>query len=142
MGALFTASAYEALEEGVYAAELISIDKGTSESYGDFLRWNFSVTLSDGTLAPVTAASSASTGPKSKAYKWATALLGHAPVAGQPEELAGKKAQLHLIINDDGFNRVESVLPAAKATARRGPAPVVAEASADNTDPQDAALPF
>lgn len=121
MTAMFTASTYEAIPEDTYPAQLISIEQLASEAYGDFLKWSFRLRLADGTISEISGASSTATGPKSKAYKWATALLGHAPTAGSAQDLAGKACQLHVTVNEDGFNRIEAVLPSKKGTS---PAPV------------------
>lgn len=152
MSAPFTASAYEALPAGVYPAVLLGIEKGTSEQFGDFLKWSFNVRTADGGEAPLSAVSSISTGPKSKAYKWAAAMLGRNPAAGQPEDLEGLTCQLHVTVNEEGFNRIESVLPlASTAPPRTAPpamdapparlAPAVSAAAFD-VAPVSADLPF
>jgi hypothetical protein len=118
MTAMFTASTYEAIPEGIYPAQLLGIEKLPSEAFGEFLKWSFRLRLADGNTSDLSAASSTSTGPKSKAYKWAAVLLGHAPAPGAAEDLTGKVCQLHVIVNEDGFNRVEALLPkSASATA-------------------------
>lgn len=146
MTATFTASTYEAIPEGIYGAQLVSIEKLPSEAFGEFLKWSFNLRLSDGSVGEISGASSTATGPKSKGYKWATALLGHAPVAGAAEELAGRTCQLHIIVNEDGFNRIEAVMP-AKAGAAVAPAPVADDSpprrlEKATEDEPAAALPF
>lgn len=123
MTANFTASEYEAIDPGIYPAQLVGIEKLNSETFGEFLKWSFKVRLADGTLGDLSAASSTATGPKSKAYKWAAALLGHTPVAGATEDLAGKVCQLNVVVNEEGFNRIDALLPAVKGAAA-APEPV------------------
>lgn len=146
MTASFTAAEYEALEAGIYPARLDSIEIGTSETYGDFNRWNFTLKLPDGAFTTLTAVSSRSSGPKSKAYKWASAILGRNPKAGEQLDLSGKQCQLHVIVNEEGFNRVEAVLPITEAKPTTGTTsqakPVPFNQTVEVTDPQDAPLPF
>ncbi len=136
MTAMFTASTYEAIPEGIYPAQLTAIERLPSEAFGEFLKWSFNLRLADGSTVETSGASSTANGPKSKGYKWATALLGHAPVAGAGEDLAGKTCQLHVIVNEDGFNRIEAVLPAAKIAS------VPASAFDDSPPAKPVAVPF
>lgn len=119
MSATFEASEYDALPVGLYPAKVVSIEKKSpndpSSGFGDYLRWIFLVQQPNGVPTTLQANSSTATGPKSKAHKWATAILGYAPQAGQPVDLAGKYCQLSIIVNEEGFNRVDAVLPAAVA---------------------------
>jgi len=112
MSATFQASTYDALDPGVYPATLIAIETGSND-FGGFRKWKFRVQTAGGEQE-LSAMTSDASGPRSKAYAWATALLGHKPT-GEPEELDGKTCQLVLIVNDDGYNRIDSVLPPAKA---------------------------
>lgn len=119
MAANFEATEYDALPAGLYQARVVSIEKKSptdpSSGFGDYLRWTFLVQQANGTPTTLSANSSTATGPKSKAHKWATAILGAAPRAGQPVDLAGRYCQLSLIINEEGFNRIDTILPAAAA---------------------------
>ena len=102
---------YDALDEGIYDAVLDGIEEGDND-FGAFRKWTFLVQTPDGERT-ITAMTSGASGPKAKAYKWASVLLGHKPT-GEEEQLHGLPCQVHLIVNDDGFNRVETLLPAAK----------------------------
>lgn len=106
----FRASSYDAIVEGVYDAALEGIEEGDND-FGAFRKWTFLVQTPDGERT-VTAMTSGASGPKAKAYRWAATLLGHKP-SGEEEHLAGLSCQVHLIVNEDGFNRVETLLPAA-----------------------------
>lgn len=154
--AAFSATSYEPIDPGIYPGRLDSIEAGTSETYGEFRKWNFTLKLTDGTFQTLSAVSSTASGPKSKGYKWAAAILGRNPKAGETLDLSGKLCQVHVIVNEDGFNRVEAVLPPVNGTAPKSsggtspasqaaatkakPAPF--EESAELQDPQDAPLPF
>ncbi len=105
----FRAATYDAVDPGIYDAVLEGIEEGEND-FGDFRKWRFTAQTPVGEHA-ITAMTSGASGPKSKAYKWAAVLLGHKPT-GDEERLAGLPCQLHLIVNDDGFNRVEALLPA------------------------------
>lgn len=122
MAATFVAQEYEAIEPGVYAAQLVGIERietPTSEFGKEANKWTFLVDLGDGTETPFSALTSLAAGSASKSYKWATALLGRPPAVGEEVNLEGLKCQLHIIVNEKGFNRIETVIPAAKP-ARRG----------------------
>ena len=137
MVASFTAETYEPIEAGVYPATLVGIEEAESEQFGKFRKWTFAVDLGDGGEAYLLSApSSPASGPKSKAYKWASALLGRAPVPGEPVNLEGKKCSLHVIVNEDGFNRVESVLPVptTRRPATGKPAGVISSPTGDVED--------
>lgn len=125
MTAQFEASEYDALPAGLYQAKVVSIEKKApndpSSGFGDYLRWTFLVQQANGVPTTLSANSSTATGPKSKAHKWATAILGSAPLPGKPVDLAGRYCQLSLIVNEEGFNRIDTILPAATAPA---PVPV------------------
>jgi hypothetical protein len=108
----FKATTHQALPAGVYPAVLDGIREGEND-YGGFRRWRFSVTTPEGERM-VTAMTSDASGPKSKAYKWASTLLGRKPGTDE-EQLVGLGCQLHLIVNEEGFNRIEALLP-PKAT--------------------------
>lgn len=118
MSAPFVASEGEpALDEGVYPGRLDSIEEGGDGQFGPFNRWNFTVKKPDGTFTVIDAIASAQATPKTKAFKWATALLGRKPNPGEQLDLTGKLCQLHLSINENGFNKIEAVLPAAGTKA-------------------------
>lgn len=110
----FRATSYEAVDEGVYDAELLAIEEGDND-FGPFRKWSFTVTTDEGQRT-VTAMTSGASGPKAKAYKWAATLLGRRP-GDEEEQLVGRRCRLHLIVNEDGFNRVETVLPPTPAGA-------------------------
>jgi len=141
MTASFTATEYEALEAGLYPAQLLSIEQQASDTYGDFLKWTFKLRLADGSYTELSAASSMATGPKSKAYKWAAALLGQAPQPGAAQDLAGKVCSLNIIVNEDGFNRVDAVLPMNQPGLAPGTAPDAPPVRIEPTAAPDA-LPF
>src|SRR3990167_2991897 len=138
MTATFTATTYEAIAEGVYPAQLVSIERAPSDAFGEFLKWTFNLRLPDGSRSELSAASSTATGPKSKGYRWASVLLGHVPAPGSAEDLTGKVCQIHVIVNEEGFNRVEAVLPASPAN----PETPVMRPIAVADDPASSALPF
>jgi hypothetical protein len=108
-----------AVDEGIYPAVLTKLDLKTIEGGDTFRIWTFDVTA-DGEVKKITASSSLMLGPKSKAYKWVSALLGRRPEPGEKIEVVGYPCQLHLIVDEDtGYNKVESVLPAGGKVAPR-----------------------
>ena len=110
----------QSLEPGIYDATVTNLETKTTDA-GTFRIWSFDVGGEK-----VTASSSMMFGPKSKTYKWVTALIGRTPIPGEKLEVIGRPCQLHLIVDEDsGYNKVETVLPPARGTAPR-PAPVAA----------------
>ncbi len=111
----FHATSYEALPAGVYPAILEGIEVGEND-LGGYRKWRFAAETAEGVRA-VTAMTSDASGPKSKAFKWATVLLGRKPGDAE-EQLVGLPCRLHLIVNDEGFNRVEALLPPEADSAK------------------------
>lgn len=111
----------QALDPGIYPATVTNLEVKTTDS-GTFRIWSFDVGGEK-----VTASSSMMFGPKSKTYKWVTALIGRTPVPGEKLEVIGRVCQLHLIVDEDsGYNKVETVLPAPAGAPRPTPAPAPA----------------
>jgi hypothetical protein len=98
---------------GTHPAVFDAIEQRTSREGAPFWRWAFTVQTPDGTRA-ISGASSTNTGPKSKAYRWFTALLGRKPVANETlgSNLAGRACMVVIVEGDDGYTDLEDVLPA------------------------------
>lgn len=104
-------------EPGVYDATLIAIDEDSNE-HGDYRRWTFSIELAGGAASvELRAFSTMASGPRSKAYTWASTLLGAKPTPGQPVELVGRRCRVVVVTNDEGFARIDSLLPPTPAGA-------------------------
>lgn len=121
----------KSLEPGIYPARVTGLEVKTTDT-GTFRIWSFDVGGEK-----VTSSSSMMFGPKSKTYKWVSALIGRSPVPGEKLEVIGLPCQLHLIVDEDsGYNKVESVLPVGSST----PAPAAPIAPRPPMD-DDAGLP-
>lgn len=106
----------QALDPGIYPAKVTKLETKTTDS-GTFRIWSFDVGGET-----ITASSSMMFGPKSKTYKWVTALIGRTPVPGEKLEVVGLSCQLHIIVDEDsGYNRVEAVLPSSNGVRRASP---------------------
>ena len=106
------------LPAGIYPAKVTNLEVKTTDA-GTFRIWSFDVGGEK-----VTASSSMMFGPKSKTYKWVSALIGRTPVPGEKLEVIGLPCQLHLIVDDDsGYNKVDTVLPPARAAQAAPAAP-------------------
>lgn len=92
-----------------YPATLAGIVTKTSDAFGDFRSWDF--TLDNGST--VSGASSMSMSPKSKGGKWCIALLGRKPETGEAvgEAMVGRPCLVVVVVNDDGWPKVDTVLP-------------------------------
>jgi hypothetical protein len=113
-----------------YEARHVRIDtKENKETGEEFNIWVFDAD-SDGTTVELTQSSSMNTGPKSKAGKWAAALLGRAPTDDEIDNdlavLAGLHCRLIVGIDPDShYNVIEAVLPprTPRPVAQAAPAP-------------------
>ena len=129
-----------AVEEGVYPAVVTKLDLKETEAGDTFRIWHFDVTA-EGETKKITAASSLMLGPKSKAYKWISAILGRRPEPGEKIEVVGYPCQVHLIVDEDtGYNKVETVLP-ANGKAAPQPAPAAPSLSKPSIPSDDPTLP-
>lgn len=99
------------IADGTYPGTLESVTPYTHPQYGDGRQWGWLIEH-DGKIDSLTSITSNNVGPKSKAYKWLTALLGRAPKAGEAIEApTGTRALLQITHNDKGFPQVAEVLP-------------------------------
>src|SRR3989337_3124030 len=116
-------------EAGQYAATLVSIERKETKE-GDFFRvWHFKTV----TGAELSGSSSLSSGPQSKAYRWARAIIGREPQPGERAGfLFGKGCIVEVKVNDAGFAKVVEVYPNATrpVTPQAAPAPVAVPADA------------
>jgi hypothetical protein len=105
----------ENLPDGLYQGRLFGIEERESDT-GPYLRWSVDIEYKGDTVKRA-GNTSASFGPKSKAYRWATALLGRRPRAGEEidaDKLAGRPCLVQITTTegpDGGFNRIEAILP-------------------------------
>lgn len=77
------------LDEGMYPVELLEI-RDVETEFGDSLRWIFGVFEEedeDGEVPEVSGITSIRFSEKSKAYGWASALLGYQPEVGEEVDL-------------------------------------------------------
>ena len=103
---------------GTYKAQLEKVEvveggKYTSASNpdGSFRKWHWLLEL-DGKLEAFSDTTSINTGPNSTSYKRLTALLGEEPKSGQKIETpTGKTVLLQITQKENGFPKVEAVLP-------------------------------
>ena len=117
------------VEPGTYLATLTDLTDFTyddAEGSKTLRRWTFAAddwVDAAGNHITLDGVSSLATGPKSKAYGWTAALLGRTPVTGETlrkSDLVGRDAMVTVILNDDGFSKIATVVPAPK---RKGAAP-------------------
>ena len=115
------------IEDGVYVAQLLSIDvqqpAPTSPYQNPWLKWRFAVENGSAEGMELTAASSTSFGPKAKARKWIETLLGKKLNPGDevdPDTLCPRDCQI-LIKNDPetGFARIQDVMAPRRSAMPR-----------------------
>ena len=120
-----TVPTYETIPEGIYPAVFGEITESEGE-FGRYWRWEFHCYLPEGGTESVSGISSTNFGPRSKANKWATALLGRQLEAGELvdfTDLQGAACQLSVTVDpDSGFNKIEKVSP--KPAGQAAPAVV------------------
>ena len=119
----FEFTAGDDTEAGQYAATLVSIERKETKE-GDFFRvWHFKTV----TGAELSGSSSLSSGPQSKAYRWARAIIGREPQPGERAGfLFGKGCIVEVKVNDAGFAKVVEVYPNANRPTANVAAPVAA----------------
>jgi hypothetical protein len=108
-----TIKAPDSAPPGTYPAAFDALEERTSRDGVPFWRWSFTVQTSDGPRS-ISGASSTNTGPKSKAYRWFTALLGRRPAANETlgTNLAGRACLVVLAEGEDGYTDLVDILPA------------------------------
>ncbi len=116
----FTATAYiPSIKPGPYQAVCTEVEDKVNpkDTTQEFRVWHFQ--LQDGSLRTIDGTSSLATSPKSKGGKWAAALIGHQPEAGELVEPEGKACTIIVAIKETtGYEYVETVAPpSAQSTA-------------------------
>ncbi len=122
----FTFDAPPLLPAGVYPGTLTGFNKKLAKLPNDdgspryFIVWKFSVTHQNG-LWEVEGVTSTWVSSGSKAYPWLVALLGAEAVQGMtaidPKKLKGKRVQVIVVHNDEGYAKVDSLAPMTEAPA-------------------------
>jgi hypothetical protein len=123
----------EVLAAGVYAATLDRLEQ-METAFGQRLAWRFVVpgAGADGAAFELTGWSGLKTHKSTKAGDWIEAITGRRLGKGEAlrvEDLVGRSVQLVVKVDEaSGFNRVEDVLPPARAA--QAPAPTDPETEA------------
>jgi hypothetical protein len=101
---------------GTYPATFEGIEERESREGTPFLRWSFTVQTPVGRRS-ISGASSTNTGPKSKLYRWFTALLGRKPAPNETlgTNLVGRACMVVIVDGEDGYTDLADVLPAFPA---------------------------
>lgn len=109
------------VEEGVYDATLTAIDIRTAKADGSkFRSWSF-----DASGVRISDTTSLAMGPDSKAFGWATAILGRAPKDGDRlADLIGKPVLLLVTHKESGYPKIVVMPPRPGAATN---AQVIAE---------------
>lgn len=113
------------IEAGVYSAVLTGLERvpGTNMDTGepeDFLSWHFAV-QAGGETVDLRGTSSLATGPKAKATEWGIALVGAKRMNDRnvhikpQEEFVGCACMVEVALKENGYPKVKSVMPPAKA---------------------------
>jgi hypothetical protein len=111
--AIFTAP--PPIPTGTFPFVLTNIERvvlDTAEGQKELTRWTGSVDIGDGgDLMQIDALSSLAFGPRSKARRWATVLLGKDQSTVTKDELVGKHCLAVLTEDDNGFTRLADLIP-------------------------------
>lgn len=109
----FTISEGINIPDGQYLATLESVEvtnEGGFDGKG-FRTWNWLVDVG-GELTPLSAVTSHNTGPKSKAYKWLSALLRRPLLAGeQLDDPIGARVTITIGRNEKGYASITGMAP-------------------------------
>lgn len=107
----FEFTAGDDTEAGQYPATLVTIERKETKDGEAFRVWRFKTAAG----AELSGSSSLSSGPQSKAYRWARAIIGRAPQPGERAGfLFGKPCIVDVQVTDAGFAKVVEVYPAAR----------------------------
>ena len=109
---------------GSYEAAFEGVEQKESRDGAPYWRWAFSVRTREGDKA-VSGVSSTNSGPKAKAYRWLSGILGHAPATDERVDtgaLTGRRCLVVLEENADGFSNVADVLPPPRLSEPSRPA--------------------
>lgn len=129
-------------DPGVYEAAFIRVEEGPDSEFGSTLRWTFFLLDpdpgdDDSPWVERSYLTSRSTGPRSKAFKITSALLGRKPESGEKidyNHLNSVRVKLALTVNDAGWNRIGDAYPAGNAPAANRPAVDPVPANAEGFD--------
>jgi hypothetical protein len=111
----FRAATVPDLPPGRYYARIVRLEEKASERYGgDFLAWDAEVVVGRDIL-PVSGSSSLAWGARSKAYRWACAVLGQRldPAAPPPEygALVGRRVIAVVGLNSNDWPSLTDLEP-------------------------------
>ena len=135
------------VEPGTYPGTLGALATFT---YGEgpdtktLLRWTFFLDYpvdEHGIGMEVEGVSSLAMGPKAKAFGWVAVLIGRNPGkddAFRQADLIGKRCLVTVILNDDGYSKVSTLVPEPKAPQKASVPPQAPEPTPVGADP----LPF
>jgi len=143
------------IPQGTYLAVLTGIKpKKLHTQYSkpgvedDFLEWTWEIDTDEKTVE-ITSLTSLATGPKSRIYEYLLALVGpeKAQIGAGFEEtdLVGKTVMASVVVTEDGFSKIETIVPAPKTRAAAPAAAPKAEAKPVEVAPSPAPeddLPF
>ena len=133
-----------AVPVGMHPAVCTAVEVTTSKiDQSQYRLWTF--TFPTFGNATVTTTSSLQTTPKSKGGRWIAALLGRVPDEGENVKVIGRPCQCYVTHNEDGFERIDDVQPAAAGqaapSARQPVAEQVYAAEAPQPSTSEAAAP-
>jgi hypothetical protein len=132
---------------GLFAARFDDIALKVNDN-GTFWQWTWTVDVpkefvgdkqqfgEDDALIPITATTSPRITPRTKAAMWIASLRGSEVEIGETidfDEYTGKTAQVIIIIADNGYSRIEKVLPAARTAPRQSKAKSGTDGTTDAT---------
>lgn len=96
---------------GTYKAQLVGVQDGVPTQYGTARRWTWLVDVK-GEGKELNDLTSENNGPRTESYKRLEVLIGRKPVKGETiEDPTGKTVLLDIIEKDNGWPKVNQVLP-------------------------------
>ena len=136
-----------AIPAGTYLASVVGIAPKTMTTKfskpgqeDDFLEWEWLVDYDGGT--ELRSLTTTATGPKSRIFEYLTALLGGGVEIGmgfEETDLIGKQAQLSIIVDENGFSKVDRIVAPLRASSSPAKsAPKAAEAPKAAPAPEEA----
>lgn len=131
VGSVVVEDVVPAVKAGLYLARFDGVELQTNDQ-GSFWLWSFTLDVpgnmiedtaqygDEDALIPLTSTSSPRITPRTKAAKWLEGM-GQPITVGEAvnfEALVGRVCQVLTIVSDNGYSRIENVLPAPPQNTR------------------------
>ncbi len=106
-----TVTSHEAVPAGTYRGQFGGVAE-TEAQFGPAWEWTFHLDIGNGATSRVTGLTSTIFSEKSKAYEWASVLLGRRPAENEVvnfDDLRGAVVGVAVSVKENGWNKIEQL---------------------------------